>query len=339
MIQASTFKLCISVPRLVQIEGHSFDRETFYLWLWNHFEEAGLLGVHEGTLLSEEAHEQGFETDSFTIDAAEAPRERDWIGSQELEEVELFFDTPANAEAAGQGLRLISELQGSSFEVVEVQDQDWDAEWKASFQGVRVPPFWSILPPWVEATAETVRPGEQLLRLNPGAGFGTGTHETTQLCLEFIGILASEQPVLDSGQPRRLKGWSVLDFGSGSGILSIGAALMGAKVDACEIDPLANDNAHQNAHLNDLGDEQLKIGENLGEFAGPYQLVIANILKPVLLGFAVELMRRRMPKGSVILSGLMEADVAPVIEAYRPLLGGREPEVKALGEWRAVFWR
>jgi ribosomal protein L11 methyltransferase len=336
----STWRLKIAIPRAVPVgEGRSLERDDFYGWLWEEFQEDfGLVGVHEGTLLAEEAHEQGFETESFTVDAGEAPRERDWIGSQGMAEAELYFSAGDLAMKALEKLRGIAGLQLPEAPE-EVVAQDWDAEWKKSFQGIDLLPWWRVLPPWVEAQPSAAGAFPRILRLNPGAGFGTGTHETTQLCLEALAEIASTRP-------GGLVGTRALDFGSGSGILSIGAALLGAQVDACEIDPLANENARENACLNSI-EGRIRITEKLSTCHGPYPLVVANILKPVLLEFCGELVGR-LPEtartGStgqawVVLSGLVDADVEPVSAAFAAQLAGRRPEVRARGEWRALIWR
>lgn len=325
----STWVLELNVPRRVQLGERSFNREDFFGWLWDHFGSEGLVGVHEGTLLSEQAAEQGFETESFTVDAAEAPRERDWIAAQVSAQVQLYFSSEASARAAQR--ELLGELGSVIGDVSEQKPQDWDAEWKKSFlnntEGVLLPPFWRVLPAWVDR--ELPR-DERALKINPGAGFGTGTHETTQLCLQAIG----EFGVLRG--PGLLTGVPVLDFGSGSGILAIGAALLGARVDAIEIDELAIENAEENARLNGV-DERIGYFRSLAGAPGPYPLVIANILRPVLIQFAPELARRLAPGGCLILSGLVQADVAEIDAVFSALLGSR-PRVSERGEWRGMVW-
>ena len=309
-------------------------REDFYSWLWERFGGAqGLQGVHEGTLLSEQAAQAGLETESWTLDAAEAPRERDWLAGQAVAEAELFFATLPQAQVAQ---RFLQGLKGLGAGVIREQKaQDWDAQWKAAFlgnsNGVTVRPFWRILPPWVTREDAALKPGETILRINPGAGFGTGTHETTQLCLEAIGERA--------GKPGGLGGARVLDFGSGSGILSIGAAIAGGRVNGVEIDPLAVDNSIENARLNGL-ETQIEYSATLAAATGVYAVVIANILRPVLVEFAPQLVRRLDPRaGTLILSGLIEKDVAEVSQCYSALLDGRPPVKKELGDWRALVWR
>jgi ribosomal protein L11 methyltransferase len=329
---SSAFILRVGIPRQVKVEGRTLSREDFYSWLWEEFGGArGLQGVHEGTLLSEQAAEAGLETESWTLDAAEAPRERDWMAGQAWSEAEIYFATEAQARDAREHLSGFAELKLG--DIREQKAEDWDAQWKASFLGnaggVKVPPFWRILPPWVTAEEAKLDAGEVVLRINPGAGFGTGTHETTQLCLEAIGQRA---------QGRGMRGVRVLDFGSGSGILSIGAALAGGRVNGVEIDSLAIDNALENARLNGV-ESAVEYSRTLAAAQGTYPVVIANILRPVLIEFAPELVRRLDPAGgTLILSGLIEKDVAEVDARYSELLGGLRPSKRELNEWRALVW-
>jgi len=166
--------------------------------------------------------------------------------------------------------------------------------------------------------------------LDPGVGFGTGKHETPRLCLEEI------TPSLVQGPNFR-----VLDFGSGSGVLAIGAALLGAQTIGVEIDPLANDNAVENARLNGLTGVTLpKFQEDLTpESDPPYDLVIANILRPVLMEFAPALVSRLKPGGTLLLSGLVEEDVSHILGRYEPLLGQPVQTIRKLNDWRALVFK
>ncbi len=342
---SSTFRVKVLVPREVHFESvrgpMNLDRDSFYSWMWETFSNHGLLGVHEGTLLSERAAELGFETESWTIDSGEAPRERDWVSNQDLAETELYFYSTEGAEEA-RGI--LMKVPGLSIGVVEEQKaQDWDAEWKASFTGAQVQPFWSVIPPWVRPGEEAGARGhaggpapEVLLRVNPGAGFGTGTHETTQLCLEAMGDVGLA--LAGGGQIAGVfEGKRVLDFGSGSGILAIGAALLGATVDAVEIDALAIENATENARLNGVSDS-IVYSRSLSPSFSPYPIVLANILKPVLIEFAPQLVARLAKGGTLILSGLMEKDGTDVAAHFSELLGGAKPRMLVAGEWRALVW-
>lgn len=315
-------------------------REEFFSWVWQEFLDSGLTGVHEGTVLSDEAHAAGLETESWVLDSAQAPHFRDWIGQQGVESPELYFADEDSAEAASA---VLASIHGCQVLGIRRQDpQDWDAEWKKNFKGIEIPAFGMILPPW-EAT-RTVDTGSKLI-LNPGAGFGTGTHETTQLCLQAMSEWRAEGGSLSR----------VLDFGSGSGILAIGAALKGAgEVHAVEIDPLAVENARENARLNSVVEQVIYSldFEGLADAGAtaphdpqyPYDLVFANILRPVLIQFSQALcsrVKRRSPGGAsasggcLVLSGLVQDDLPEVMACYSRLLGV-EPIQMAKNEWRAL---
>jgi ribosomal protein L11 methyltransferase len=162
--------------------------------------------------------------------------------------------------------------------------------------GIDIPPFWKIVP--------ASRPGEDegvRIVIHPGRGFGNGTHETTQLCLQAIAALS----------PRGHTGWRMLDFGSGSGILSIGAAKLGATVAGIEIDELAIEHAEACSRLNGVTD-RVRYARTLADARGPFDMIVANILRPVLLEHAGELTDRLDPEGTLVLSGLVSTDVPEV---------------------------
>lgn len=186
---------------------------------------------------------------------------------------------------------------------------------------IQIAPRWQILPPDGLADA-----GALPIRIASGPGFGDGRHPTTQLCLQAIAALAP-----------RGRTWRMLDFGSGSGILSIAGALLGATVDAVEIDPRAIEHAEQNLRANGCAD-RIRHLATLGETTGPFDLVVANILRSVLLSFADALVGLRA-HGALVLSGLVSTDVPEVSARYAPLLGERRPEVYERDEWRALVWR
>ena len=322
----------------LQLKAGAFEsvdeRDSYLASLWT--ELSGLVGIHEGSVLAEQAHALGFETESFTVDAAEAPRERDWVSELTDINCELYFDGEEHARLACQSLGLSESL------VALVPPQDWDAEWKKSFRGIALAPQWLILPPWGDAAEFLNQPDHgfvnpKILQINPGAGFGTGTHETTQLCFQSL------ENCLKAAEPS----FAVLDFGSGSGILAIGAKILGAApISGVEIDELALDNARANEELNapaatgDRIEWALTLDALPVASAARYDIVLANILKPVLLNFAETLVSclKNKSKSRVILSGLVEADVAQVSECYSALLGRKPSEVTAKGDWRCITW-
>ena len=328
-------------------------RDALFEALWSKFTDAsgaGLVGIHEGTVLSEQANERGLTTESWTLDSAEAPRERDWIGDSEAVETQFFF---SSEEVALSVRALIMDLLGTA-EVGEVKAQvqrDWDAEWKASFRGIRVEPDWLVHPPWVDHSTETPDFKGRVLTVLPGAGFGTGTHETTQLCLRLLSQVHREKGKLAS----EFAALPALDFGSGSGILALAAAQLGHPVDAVEIDPLAIDNAKENARLNHL-ESLVRFGLTLDQLepapAGKYSLIFANILRPVLIEFAPLLLSswafdRSGQKGAMILSGLIEKDIEEVRSTYNQVFRGLHSAASTYrplkwtcldqGEWRGLL--
>ncbi len=332
------------------VQEKKYSREEFLQWCWQELTRFGLNGVHEGTVLSEDAFDQGLEAQAWTVDSEKAPLSRDWVGDSSSNVVELYFESVAQAQAARKFLAALSMADELGALVVAGQDQDWNESWKKNFQGVLVPPFWKIIPSWEvskRSEGETETKGEagelNPIILNPGAGFGTGTHETTQLCLQILGEKEKESPGF-------LKSLHVTDFGSGSGILAIAAASLGAKVSAIEIDELAIDNAKENLSLNagSIGhdfEHRVHFFQSLAESGLRVQsqaLVFANILRPVLLQFAEELVSLLRPKdATLILSGLIEPDVEIILNHYQLLIekhasSGSRYRVLEKNEWRAI---
>ncbi len=283
-------------------------------------DHVGFCGADEGTLLAEEAHELGFETESWVLDSGQAPHERDWLAQlEEKRPAVLFFESLNDAHELRA--RLLQFLPGGSVtDPVEVPDEDWDAAWRRSFTGIDVGNHFKIRPPWSEEAGNS-----GVLIINPGAGFGTGTHETTQLCLEEIAKASS------------LRGKRVLDFGSGSGILGIGCTSLGAQVTCVEIDPLANENAMQNAALNQ---QTLTLRTELDPaWDAVFDVVLANILRPILIEYGADLWRAASSGALFIYSGLVEEDLDRVIESVRTLGLVLPPQVTKKGDWRALSFR
>jgi ribosomal protein L11 methyltransferase len=130
----------------------------------------------------------------------------------------------------------------------------------------------------------------------------------------------------------------MLDFGSGSGILAIAAAKLGAQVRAIEIDQRALEHAHANACLNCVSD-RITLGHVLEPADQTFELVVANILRRVLLEQAPGLAARVAHGGALVLSGLLSTDVPEVSVRYASLFGGRRPEIYERDGWRALAWR
>ena len=179
-----------------------------------------------------------------------------------------------------------------------VPDEDWVRLTRSQFAPVSITDDFWIVPSWHEPPAEARR----VIRLDPGLAFGTGTHPTTRMCLRWIAREASAWP-------------RVLDYGCGSGILAIGAALHGARVvDAVDIDPVAVESTRANASANGV---TLQAG--LPEAAtGAYDLVLANILATPLKLLAPLLCGHLAPGAPLVLAGILARQADELKAAYAP---------------------
>ena len=185
-----------------------------------------------------------------------------------------------------------------------VVEQDWVRLTQSQFTPVEITPSFWIVPSWHEPPAAA----QQVMRLDPGLAFGTGTHPTTRMCLRWIAHQA----------PQAGAHWSrVLDYGCGSGILAIGAALHGASaIDAVDIDPAAVESTRANAQANGVAD---KVRAGLPDAArGDYPLVLANILATPLKLLAPLLCSHVAHRGHLVLAGILERQADELKAAYAP---------------------
>ena len=182
----------------------------------------------------------------------------------------------------------------------EVAEQDWVRLTQSQFDPVEITPTFWIVPTWHEPPAAAAR----LIRLDPGMAFGTGTHPTTRMCLGWIAAHEAD-----------IRGQRVLDYGCGSGILAIGAALHGgASIDAVDIDPAAITTTAQNAADNDV---MLRSGAP-DMASGQYPLVLANILATPLKMLAPLLCGHVAPGGHLVLAGILDRQADELKTAYAP---------------------
>jgi len=201
--------------------------------------------------------------------------------------------------------------------------QDWNAEWKKHYRPIDVTADLRIVPAW-EKTAASAKKD---LFINPGMGFGTGSHETTFLCLK----LYMEELAADP---------KVLDFGSGSGILGLAALKRNpeALVDFYDIDLEANKNCYHNAQINELENLsfRLLLPDHRDLLVGPYDLIFANILQPILHQECGNLKKLLKPKGHIILSGLLKHQVPETQRVYEEA-GYVTKKVELKGDWGAIL--
>lgn len=207
----------------------------------------------------------------------------------------------ADASAARQAAEL---LQAQDFfadcrvlGVTEVADQDWVRLTQSQFTPVEITPEFWIVPSWHAPPSQA----RQVIRLDPGLAFGTGTHPTTRMCLRWIA--AHPQP------------GKVLDYGCGSGILAIGAARFGAEqVFAVDIDPAAL----EATRLNAAGNAAEVLVGTPEQASGVFDVVLANILAIPLKVLAPLLWARVAPAGHLVLAGILERQTQELIQAYAP---------------------
>ncbi|MEN9711996.1 MAG: Ribosomal protein methyltransferase [Pseudomonadota bacterium] len=219
-------------------------------------------------------------------------------GWQRSRLVALFADQAAAQEAAQllavQDFFAPCQVLG----VQELADQDWVRLTQSQFAPVDITPDFWIVPTWHEPPAQARR----IIRLDPGLAFGTGTHPTTRMCLRWIA-------------QHDLSGQRVLDYGCGSGILAIGAALHGAAhIDAVDIDEAAVTSTQLNAQANHV---QLHAGLP-DQAQGTYQTVLANILATPLKVLAPLLRGHVAQGGHLVLAGILERQAQELQQAYAP---------------------
>lgn len=242
---------------------------------------------------------------------------------------EAVDDVDALPAAIEQGLGSLPALTADKFKVgppAVVNMEDWAENWKQNFSTLRIGSRLVIHPSW-----ETCQPaaGEVAIEIDPGMAFGTGTHGTTLLCLEMIAEL------LDGEQPPQ----QMLDVGTGSGILALGAAALGcARVLANDIDPLACEVARENVAKNGL-QERVEISPlPLEQLAGTYDLVVANILAEENVRLKLHFLDHLRPGGWLVLSGILREKEALVRQGFADLPLQSFP-TRTEDEWICLLYR
>jgi len=212
-----------------------------------------------------------------------------------------LFDLAANPALIAAKLEAVLGLAPDSVTAEHVEDRVWEREWLKDFRPMR---FGRRL--WVCPAGQP--PGELdavVLELDPGLAFGTGTHATTALCLEWL-----------DGAIRG--GERVLDYGCGSGILALAALRLGAgRATAFDVDPQALRATHENAAKNGLA-ERVEIPTRATDIEGSFDVVLANILSGPLVELAPSLASRAGRGGALVLAGLLSRQAGEVAQAYRP---------------------
>lgn len=220
--------------------------------------------------------------------------------------VHLYISPEENPKEALAFLRerCASEGIDCEFSVESCAEENWINNWKQYFHPIPVGEKLLIRPTWEEAYDPQ---GRTVLHLEPGLAFGTGTHETTRLCLELL--------------EKYLKpGMSLLDVGCGSGILSVAGLLLGAeKAVGVDIDALAVKTAGENAQTNGVEEKFQGICGNLtDQVAGKYELVVANIVADIIILLTKDITRYLNPDSIYLMSGIIDTRVQEVRDALEP---------------------
>ena len=242
----------------------------------------------------------------------------------QLSRVSAYFDRVPDRELVraelAEALRLY-DLPSSSIRemnVREVADEDWLGEWKKNWQPVKTGRF-VVAPPWSEIPETN---DQVIIRIEPGMAFGTGTHETTRLCLTAI--------------EKYFNGGSFLDVGTGTGILAIAAAKLfpEARIEACDTDAEAIAIASENARLNSVAEKiTFRVG-TIDEATASADLVCANLTADVILKLVPTLLGATC--GRLILSGILDSQAEAVTECLRECGVIIQPEILQDGEWLAI---
>ena len=205
--------------------------------------------------------------------------------------------------------------------VKEVKEEDWENNWKKYYKPTKIGNKIIIKPIWEKYVSKA---GEIVVELNPGMAFGTGTHETTRMCIEALEKYVSPNV-------------TVFDIGTGSGILAIVAAKLNAKkVIGVDLDPVAIDSAKENVLYNGLDNIEIRHGDLMKVINGKAEIVVANIIADVIMFLADDIKKFMMPNGYFITSGIIKDKKDEVVNK---LISSRFSieEVNTQGEWVCII--
>ena len=203
-----------------------------------------------------------------------------------------------------------------------VDDSAWTDTWKQYYRPIEISDRLAVVPEWENFSPKL---GQTVLRMDPGAAFGTGSHETTAMCLGFLSDM-------------EIAGKTVLDVGCGSGILSVAALLLGAdSAVGVDIDPLAVKMSGENAALNGVQSRAaFKTGDLTQKVTGCFDIVLANIVADVILKLLKDIKSKMKPDGKLIVSGIIDERSEEIKQALKA--GGFMIEqAKRQRDWNAFL--
>ncbi|HEV2529746.1 MAG TPA: 50S ribosomal protein L11 methyltransferase [Thermomicrobiales bacterium] len=254
-------------------------------------------GFNEGVVI-EEPYLQERDGDNVRVDTSRPATIRTFLAKADTD--------PARIEDIRRGLFHLNQIQPvGELIVTERAEEDWAHAWKAFYKPVRVGRRVVVRPPWRDYEGQ---PSDVVVILDPGMAFGTGTHPTTRLAM------AGLEDAITSGA-------RVIDVGTGSGVLAIAAAKLGASlVDAFDIEPVSVRSARENVERNELPvPVRVEVGSDVpgGPFDGRvYDLVVANIIARVLVELVDGITGAVAEGGTLVLAGIIEPREKDVIDAY-----------------------
>ncbi|MDF0480604.1 50S ribosomal protein L11 methyltransferase [Vagococcus sp. PNs007] len=215
------------------------------------------------------------------------------------------------------------EIGENKLEMSEVAEDDWATAWKKYYHPVNISRYLTVVPNWVDY--EVKNPDEKIIKLDPGMAFGTGTHPTTMVSLHALEI------VLRGGE-------TVLDVGTGSGVLSIASKHLGAdKVYAYDLDEVAVAAAQENMDMNPVAsDVQVSANDLLNGVSTQADVVVANILAEIILRLIPDAWNLVKPGGKFIVSGIIEDKKEEVMDALKEI-GFTVSEILQQGDWFGII--
>ena len=273
----------------------------------------GRYGFNNGVAI-EEPYIQDQDGDNMGIDLEKPFTVHTYVPEEDFK--------PEIIEDLRQALYFLGQLRGvSDVRVSNLQEQDWANAWKEHFQVHRIGERVVIRPPWREYEPQV---DDVVIVLDPGMAFGTGLHPSTRLSM-----LGTEEVVMS--------GDTVLDVGTGSGILAFAAARLGAeRVDTVDVEAVAVKATADNAELNDLSDkitvELGSVGEGEPFWGEQYDVVLANIISRILIELSEAIVAHTKPGGKMVLAGIIESREQDVIDAFEAA-GARVTNRRFAEDW------